>query len=727
MTLEEKLAAQSGAPPGSIGPEQQNDLWGNLGAGGYSALNEGLLGLPDFLVKNVGGSKNYQDLKDFREAHKLASDIGGGLGTVGSFLIPGGAIAKGAGLGLKALGAARTGEKLAKAGEFLGAGAKAGDTLGTLAVRGAGQAAEQAVPRALTNLDFTSPEAFQQSAASSLDSIPASLATGAGAGALLGKLASKFAGKTTLRGTAPEGAGETLSQFGVSEARKAVNNATLASAGLQTRAVRSASKALGLRGAAAGKHGDDYVDELAQGIRDYGINGKRQWDALVDKTRQKWDEIETGFQKNAPPGWNARLADDLIKDPSLLQHLAEAGNESAATQQLLDSVSHLSVTPDLGTVRNKLSNIIKSGLHSTDGDASEKARMALAIKGKIDDFVEQTSGVDVGEAKGLYKLIQPFLWQEGKDIFTVGKPLGELGSPTYEKFLGGGVGAALGGGGQVTGDMAEGKDVDLGKALTGAVVGGLVGPAALGATRAIANRTISKGVRALGGALDRPGVGEAVEKATGQIPAKAAKAAALAVDKNILGQSVPPTDPLTEGAKADATEKTLQPAKVAEAKTEMTDRFKTVLATRLRYLHDNFYSDMDPEQFMAAVQKKTNNFSDMTANADLLYNDPTQRAEFLREYNAHLAAKKLDIDKALSPLAGFNLGGLKADEEGNRNRETLRELLLNRITGGKLEDRTAANEKKVDAYIADLQRNPALLADLARQLQSPMLQNLGVV
>src|SRR6478736_4093810 len=78
-------------------PVQANDLWGNLGAGGYSALNEATLGLPELIVK-AANTDAYKKLKEFHAKHQLASDIGSGAGLVGSAFIPGGAILKGVGL-----------------------------------------------------------------------------------------------------------------------------------------------------------------------------------------------------------------------------------------------------------------------------------------------------------------------------------------------------------------------------------------------------------------------------------------------------------------------------------------------------------------------------------------------------------------------------------------------------------------------------------------------------
>jgi hypothetical protein len=123
--------------------ENKPDFWSGLGAGSYEAANQALMGLPDWIVKQVGGSKNYQDLMKFKAENKMASDIGSGIGTVGSFFIPGGAVAKGLGLGAKALG-------MGKAGAFL---AGSGGKFGQQALRAGGQALEQSAIR--NTLDVT--------------------------------------------------------------------------------------------------------------------------------------------------------------------------------------------------------------------------------------------------------------------------------------------------------------------------------------------------------------------------------------------------------------------------------------------------------------------------------------------------------------------------------------------------------------------------------------------
>ncbi len=69
------------------GPSSGNtwsDIANNIGAAGYSALNQLGLGLPDFLVKKIGGSENYKKLHDFLSQYPLASAGGNVSGLVGS-------------------------------------------------------------------------------------------------------------------------------------------------------------------------------------------------------------------------------------------------------------------------------------------------------------------------------------------------------------------------------------------------------------------------------------------------------------------------------------------------------------------------------------------------------------------------------------------------------------------------------------------------------------------
>ena len=66
---------------------ERQKLWEGIGAGGYEAVNQALMGLPDFLVKRVAGSKAYQDLLDWKAKNQTAQKIGGVGGLVAGAVI----------------------------------------------------------------------------------------------------------------------------------------------------------------------------------------------------------------------------------------------------------------------------------------------------------------------------------------------------------------------------------------------------------------------------------------------------------------------------------------------------------------------------------------------------------------------------------------------------------------------------------------------------------------
>jgi hypothetical protein len=138
--------------------QRNPNFWEGLMTGGYAAGNELLFGLPDFLVNKIGGSQAAQNIRSMRERNQLANTIGTVGGIAGGMFIPGGAIAKGAGTALRGAGQAvrgagalsrglrGAGTVLTNAGRFAsGTGGGIGRAIG----RGAIQAAEQAIPRAL--------------------------------------------------------------------------------------------------------------------------------------------------------------------------------------------------------------------------------------------------------------------------------------------------------------------------------------------------------------------------------------------------------------------------------------------------------------------------------------------------------------------------------------------------------------------------------------------------
>lgn len=173
----------------------RDDIWEQIGTGGWTGVNELLFGLPEWLVKKTN-TEAYQDLQRLREENPLAANIGTGAGMLGGMLVPVGAAAKVAGKGLRgAAGLARgaravdtladTGRLSARLARAAQSADRASDVLrNTRGLRGALlRGASQAVPYAAFNSE--DPGEFLRTAA---------LGTGLGAGAerLLGRVGARI-------------------------------------------------------------------------------------------------------------------------------------------------------------------------------------------------------------------------------------------------------------------------------------------------------------------------------------------------------------------------------------------------------------------------------------------------------------------------------------------------------------------------------------------------------
>ena len=124
---------------------EDNELAGNLVTGAYSTANSALWGLPGAAIKGLS-PETAKRIQALRDQYPVAS-VGGEI--AGAFVPTGGALLKGAGLGAKALGAARVAKTLDTAGDIV-KGTKAVKGLSGAVGRGALSAAEEIVPRVLT-------------------------------------------------------------------------------------------------------------------------------------------------------------------------------------------------------------------------------------------------------------------------------------------------------------------------------------------------------------------------------------------------------------------------------------------------------------------------------------------------------------------------------------------------------------------------------------------------
>jgi hypothetical protein len=735
---------------GELRPEvkQDTNFWNNLGAGGYSALNELTLGLPDFLVKNIGGQGGSKALEDLRKYHKTASDIGGTAGTLGSFLIPGGALVKGVGLGAKAIGAAKAAEKIGKAADFLKGGELTGNLaqkIGKGALRGAGQAAEQGIARGATNLDLTSPEAFQESLKQSTEALPGTVGVGALAGGTLGPLINKMLGRTSLvnkvTGEA-EKFGETGARHGLNQLQESIDKGTLQSVGIETRGLRRAAQALGLnKVSTGGRYGDEYVNELAKAVRDTGITGKKGWQALLEKNDKQWNDIDEAFKASNPTEvWKPKLVDSFSKDPEIANFIQNEASDSKVAQDIFDETLGLvGKKASINDVRTKLSSIIRDNTRSSEPDRILKAKTAIMLKNKVDDFMAENSGktpAEIEDAKKTYKLLQPFLAQESRNATALNK-LFDVGPGTAEKIFGkdvtesalrgAGAGAILGGSQQLGSD----QDVDLGQLVTSSALGALAGGVAKKAIPGIANKAFDSLGRGAGKILEKEKPRQVIEKAINSL-SEASRAPAVLEEKKALGEKSEEDIPQLETPNP---EESIQEGKNTANNTAipLSPRLKTILGNKLNYIYENEYADQfTPEEFMDKVRKKTDNFSNQESLATFLFDTDKERESYIRQLNAYKELKDVDLDKALKGRGGLDvplLGNIGGDEESGNAYDMLANAVLNLKNEGDLTKRTPAQEKQLQNTVKLLRKNPEMLPSFLQGtgLDFKQLKELGVI
>jgi hypothetical protein len=724
--------------------EQDTNFWSNLGAGGYSALNSVLMGLPDFLVKNIGGDAGKKGLEDLRAYHKTASDVGEGIGTVGSMFIPGGALVKGAGLAAKAVGAAGAAEKLGKAASWLKGGELTGNLaqkIGRGALRGAGQGAEQAVARGLTNLDFTSPEALQESAGQSVQGLGAGVGIGALAGGALGPLAQRLLGKTKLVDKATgktEEFGETGARFGVNELREKLDDSTLTDAGIPTRALRKAVGKIGYNNRVeGGRLIEDYKADLAKTIRDTGIAGKKGWEALFDKNKKQWQDIDDGFASANPDAtaWKPALRNSLMQDADIQQFISDAPSSRVAQDVLDDAIKIVGERPTVGAIRTKLSNTIRANIASPDVDKQLAARTAMQIKNKIDDFVANNSTLspaEIADAKHTYKVLQPFLIAEARDASKLDSFF-DAGPGTAEKLIANslfaGGGGALGLGSSIAGQSQGGGDVDLGQALQSGLMGALAGGVAKKTLPAIGNKVLASIGRGAGKTLESDKVRDLLERGLQGTAALAKAPAGLAIS-NALADKEPDLSAIPEiqgpGESQQGTEVS------TEAAPQLNPRLQYILGNRLNYLYDTEYADqLTPAEFMDRVKSKTGNFTDQESLANILFEDDKERQNYIRQVQAYRDLQDVDLSKAIQgrgglDILGANIGG---DQEAGDQYDKLVNSILNLKNEGDMLKRTDAQDKQLRKALALVKKNPEMLQQFIESagLDFKQLRDLGVI
>jgi hypothetical protein len=651
------------------------------------------------------------------------------------------ALGKGAAYIPKVGGAA---DKLLSAADFIKGAAPLTGNLGQKitqgALRGAAQGAEQAIPRAVFALDRNDPNSPQKA----MEGILPSVGLGAAAGGLLGPLAQRLLGKSKL-GQKAENAeefGKTLPEYAIDEAKEALDKATIASVGIDTRNLRKAVQPLGLNRPQAGaRRGDEYVQGLAQWVRDKGIRGKRQFEAAVEKNDKDWSTIDRAFDENVSsvkPDWNKELAGDLSRDSELMSKAIDEGDD-----KLLDVydefVNKVATTKSKDQLREMFRTIARNN-SAPNATISERARarLALSFGQKLDEYIADSSGLGNDFVKGVktdYKMLQPFMVQESRDAFKLGKVF-DQGPGTAEKLISGALPGAVAGGALGAGAEAGNENADASSVLQALVAGSLLGGVAKKAIPKAANKIVDELGRIGGGVLGNEKVagkiaelGEKVREKAGGVGTVVAN---LAATKRLQGEEGVESGEI-EGAGELPGQGGVIPVSTESEGTGMSDEFKSVLSRRLNYIYNTEYSDMPPEEFIEKVRKRTKNFTDQEANASVLFDTEKDQKKYLRDFANYQKLKDLDIDKAISGGGGtalpLNLGVIGQDQEGAKARDLLVDALLDIQTEGDVSKRSDAQRKIIAQYIDSVRGNPELLQSLIQSygLDFGDLKKLGVI
>lgn len=720
-TVKNTSASSTPQIPGQPTPEapveQDSSFLNNLAAGGYGAVNSATFGLLDFLIKNIAPTENYKNLERFKQQHQLASGIGDVAGTVGTMFIPGGALLKAAGTGAKAIGAVGTGEKLLNAANFIKTGgnlasdASLAQKLGSGAIQGLGQAAEQAIPRAITGLDLThGGENFAQSAQQSALGLGTNLALGAGVGAVLNPLVKGLSGKI---GEVIDNSGNTINagyganpvQFQIKELQEKLMKENL-STNFDTRVLRNWASFFGAgKGVKAGKYGE----ELLTGLKDWrvenGIKGtagqqKRAWEAAVEKNSEGWQKADQIFDANKPADWNAQAANAIKNDPNVIDSITTSGQPGLPL--VFDNIiKKIESDPNKDNARKYLGYIISDGTHSDDPAFMAAGRLAAQVKNKLDDYVGDVvngaikndpalkASVDMDKLKEDYKYLTPHLMQEGKDIFIL--PKTAVGSDTAAKLAGQAVtGALIGGGGSIA---TQGEEKDYGKAalagLGGALIGGIGGrvvPKAFDFAKQNAASLIDK-------ALNQTGVLNKIATTSPEtiqnIGSGIVKTAAIQAPK--LGTEKVAYD------KAVETEANSSEPDILTATQKLNYTFGTIMLQKLNADYKKYYATQyTPEEFMKTVASKTKNFTDVKANADILFDqEPEKKVKYLNTYDQYLKMQNIDVNKAVKGEGGLGILGIGGDPVAKAQQQKLKELAINVKTNGNPLEIPAGFEKQL--------------------------------
>lgn len=616
--------------------DDQKLNWDDMAAGGYSALNSALFGIPDVVMKAIS-SDAYKALKDLRDRNRTASTVGD---IAGMFAPTGGMLAHGAGAGLKLAGrgaeAVAEGSRLAK---VLGKGGQALDTAGDIIkgskaiggikgglAQGALAAGEQVIPRVLTG---------QEDLKTGLTNV----ALGAGIGGVAKAVPS------VLRSAGIINKGEAFTK----PLSEAATDAELAARGISgrdiKRAITTSAKNLGVDATGSAVNRAEEIKKAALDVlKKNDILNPDEAQAFIQGTGKKFEELSKAFDAS---GFKiSDIKDQILADPSVVQFIEDHGDEGKKIVD--DLITKLDRKSGLNGIKSALTDEIKFANKATDRLQSDTGDVASAIKDKLDEAVLALDP-NYDSYKADWKALQPLRYMVARDKMSI-TPVAKAGSDTAAKAMMLGLGGSAG----VTSALKDFDPQDPStwtpaalKAVGGLVAGGVVNKLAPG----VANKLIGS----ISSAINNPKFIAALEKAGVSTKGLAEKLAKLPIEKPLVaieklagtrGAEAPMPEPTEQELQAalTRTEAGAPDAVKAEAKAEVNQKYLDRITTALQNDYIQYFAPqgMSYEDFIKQAAEVTNNFDPMKS-AKVLFKDKTERKKYLEDYRLAMSVKSADL------------------------------------------------------------------------------------
>ncbi len=728
---------------------QRGNFWEGLLTGGYSAGNELLFGLPDFLVNKFGGSQAAANIRAMRDRNALANTIGTVGGIAGGMLIPGGAIARGAGGALRGAGtllrgantatraaragtaAGRVGAGLTRAGQALtNAGrfaAGTGGGVGRAIGRGAIQAAEQAIPRALIEGADTGDWGN-----AGLNAV-AGVGLGAGIGGLTGAIAPRL-------GRLVRGAGDAGSELAAKSGR-----ALAGELGVTNRIMRGDLARNVAGGLKRSNRLGSAMDESTEAI----INTARKFDLMGEAGRG--DRIATALQSTGLE-YGRKMAEALKATPDLGQKAVKFAEEllgnSSYSDDAVNAIKNLVGKYDvtdpnqIGRMREALSEKIRNLMRAPGRTAAETELLdgLQAVQATMDDALNNAGGQTMRELGKEYRALKNLqmgdVLGDLKDYALPGIGSNTQTKQATERLVSGLLSGTGVGGASALLDVAQGKDVDIGRAALASLGGTVGGAVASKALQGLARKGLASGYDALKGLnplfQDVSQAGQSlIDRGGAVLPGASAMAGILPTVET--GSTAPDLMAQAEQAGVPPGEAQAIDQEATEVAASDTQGFSPTLMDRLQNRMNEIYANeyqglMSREQFDRRIAEMTNNLTDKASLGFLLYDTPEEMALYSQRLATAERLGGIDVQKALRKGGIMDLLS-NEDELAKAQRDQLEQLLLEIRTGGDVTKTTKADRDEITRAVSQMQDSPEMMQAIMAQygLDFNDLAQMGVI